>query len=385
MRALSLLVDALLQAPRAPAGPDASAVEVATIRGRFEGALAVLKKARGGKGKGKLNLYELPWYIIIGPPGAGKTTALANSGLHFPLRERFGPDALRGVGGTRNCDWWFTDEAVLIDTAGRYTTQDSDAAVDRAAWLGFLDLLKKYRKRRPINGTFVAISIADVMTQSESERRAHAAAIKQRVMELDKHFGIRFPVYVLFTKCDLVAGFTEFFDDLGRTEREQVWGFTFRYADDLDANPVAGFGAELDGLVRRLNERLLARLGQEPDPARRALIHGFPKQMAALKESLGAFLAEIFQSSRYETGPLLRGAYFTSGTQEGLPLDRVMGGMARAFGLRLGSEPTQPGGVGKSYFLTDLFGGVIFPDRFVGAGTRGVAGRQLLTGIGVRS
>ncbi|HEU4617907.1 MAG TPA: type VI secretion system membrane subunit TssM [Gammaproteobacteria bacterium] len=347
------MVDALMQAPAAPAGPDASEEEVATIRQRFEEALTVLKKARGGKGKGKLNLYDLPWYIIIGPPGAGKTTALVNSGLHFPLRERFGPDALRGVGGTRNCDWWFTDEAVIIDTAGRYTTQDSDAAVDRAAWLGFLDLLKKYRKRRPINGTFVAISIADLMTQSEGERRAHAAAIKQRVMELDKHFGIRFPVYVLFTKCDLVAGFTEFFDDLARGEREQVWGFTFRYSDDPDANPVGGFGADFDALVRRLNERLLARIGQEPDPARRALIHGFPKQMAALKESLGAFLGEIFQSSRFETGPLLRGAYFTSGTQEGAPIDRLMGALARTFQLDAGAlRGQQP--AGKSYFITDL-------------------------------
>lgn len=357
-RAQNQMVEGLLQAPP-PAGPDASAEEVATLKQRFEEALAVLRKARGGKGR--LNLYDLPWYIVIGPPGAGKTTALVNSGLRFPLGERFGPDAIRGIGGTRNCDWWFTDEAVLIDTAGRYTTQDSDAGVDRAAWLGFLDLLKRYRKRRPINGTFVAISIADLMTQTESERRAHAAAIKQRVMELDKHFGIRFPVYVTFTKCDLVAGFTEFFDDLGRSEREQVWGFTFRYSDDLDANPVAGFDAEFDRLIRRLNERLVERMSQEPDPSRRALIHGFPKQMAALKESLGGFLKDVFQSNRYESGPLLRGAYFTSGTQEGTPIDRLMGSLARAFQIDAGVLPGRHA-AGKSFFLTHLLTRLAFSE-----------------------
>lgn len=62
-------------------------------------------------------LYQLPWYVIIGAPGAGKTTALVNSGLHFPLADRFGKSALRGVGRTRNCDWWFTNDAVLLDTA----------------------------------------------------------------------------------------------------------------------------------------------------------------------------------------------------------------------------------------------------------------------------
>ncbi|HAG97103.1 MAG TPA: hypothetical protein DCL78_23445, partial [Gammaproteobacteria bacterium] len=87
-----------------------------------------------------------------GPPGTGKTTALVNSGLDFPLESQFGRGAIQGVGGTRHCDWWFTDQAVMIDTAGRYTTQDSHASADAAAWKGFLGLLKKYRRRRPING-----------------------------------------------------------------------------------------------------------------------------------------------------------------------------------------------------------------------------------------
>ena len=65
--------------------------------------------------------------MIIGPPGSGKTTALINSGLKFPLARGATPEAVAGVGGTRYCDWWFTEDAVLIDTAGRYTTQDSDA------------------------------------------------------------------------------------------------------------------------------------------------------------------------------------------------------------------------------------------------------------------
>ncbi|HEX5421674.1 MAG TPA: type VI secretion system membrane subunit TssM, partial [Gammaproteobacteria bacterium] len=370
-KAQNRLVDELVQVPVAQ-GLERSSEEIATLKERFEEAIGVLKKARGGRGR--LNLYELPWYIVIGPPGAGKTTALVNSGLRFPLGDRFGPEAVRGIGGTRNCDWWFTDQAVLIDTAGRYTTQDSDTEVDRAAWLGFLDLLKKYRKRRPINGTFVAISIADLMLQSEAERRAHAAAIKQRVMELDKHFGIRFPVYVMFTKCDLAAGFTEFFDDLGKAEREQVWGLTFPYSDHLDANPVGGFEAEFDRVIRRLNERQLARMSQETDPARRALIHGFPKQMAALRENLGGFLKDIFQGSRYETGPLLRGAYFTSGTQDGTPIDRLMGSLARTFQIDPGALAGRRA-AGKSFFLTHLLQQLAFREANL-AGTNRRAERR---------
>jgi type VI secretion system protein ImpL len=343
----------------------ASAEEISTLKQGLDEALATLKKTRmGGKtGRGQY-LYQLPWYIIIGPPGSGKTTALINSGLRFPL----GAGKVRGVGGTRNCDWWFTDEAVLLDTAGRYTTQDSHEEVDRAAWRGFLDLLKKHRRRRPINGAFVAISLSDLMQQTEEERSAQALAIKQRIQELHEYFGIRFPIYVLFTKADLIAGFIEFFNDLGQEERAQVWGMTFPMDDP--ANPegvVERFNSELDLLEQRLNDRLVERLQDERDPQRRDLIYTLPKQFGSLKQVADRFLREVFRPSRYEERVLLRGIYFTSGTQEGTPIDRLMSSLATTFGLNRQTLSTFSG-KGRSYFITRLLREVIFPEAEI-AGT----------------
>ena len=153
----------------------------APLKDKMKDALATLKAAGGGK---KDFLYDLPWYLLIGPPGSGKTTALINSGLKFPLLQGASPAAVAGVGGTRYCDWWFTDEAVLIDTAGRYTTQDSDAALDKESWFAFLSLLKKNRPRQPINGVIVAISLEDLMTLSQVDLAAHSAAIRARLLEL---------------------------------------------------------------------------------------------------------------------------------------------------------------------------------------------------------
>lgn len=342
--------------------------DVSMLQKNFNEALSILRKTKHQGGQGEQKLFELPWYIIIGPPGSGKTTAIANSGLRFPLGDRFGSQALRGVGGTRDCDFWFTDEAVLVDTAGRYTTQDSHAETDRAGWSGFLNLLKKHRKRRPINGVMVGISLSELMQQNEAERMHHATTIKHRIQELQQKLGINFPIYVLFTKTDLVAGFSEFFEDIGREERAQVWGITFPMDSSKNREGVAQmFSSEFDALISRINSRVLPRLNQERDLQRRNLIHSFPHQMASLKQTADSFLQEIFRPSRYESQFLLRGVYFTSGTQEGTPIDRIMGSLASIFGIDRTAAPNFSG-QGRSYFITNLFKYVIFPEAGV-AGT----------------
>ena len=340
----------------------ASSSELDVLQRGFEEALSLLKSTPGKQGR-RQYIYELPWYAIIGAPGSGKTTALINSGLNFPLVEKLGKHAIKGVSGTRDCDWWFTDQAILLDTAGRYTTQDSHQQVDASAWHGFLQLLKKYRPRRPLNGVFVAISIADLLRQTEEELRQHAGAIRQRIGELNGQLGVQLPVYVLFTKTDLVAGFTDFFSNLTEEERNQVWGETFSASIDsaaLSAN-LDHFTAGYDELVDRLVQRRLKRMQEERDSQRRTQVFDFPQQMHLLKPVAMQFLQSIFSVNRYEDPFLLRGVYFTSGTQEGTPIDRVMAALAASFRLDRQAAPLFSGR-GKSFFLGKLLKQVVFPE-----------------------
>lgn len=330
--------------------------EADEMRAKLRLALTQLRRSK----MGSKSLYELPWYVIIGPPGAGKTTAIINSGLKFPLVEEFGSASIGGVGGTRNCDWWFTDNAVLIDTAGRYTTQESDQESDNQGWLNFLSLLKKNRTRQPINGAIIAISLSDLSMQDEVTQAGHAKAIRRRLHELREKLGVRFPVYVMFTKADLIAGFTEFYDNLGKEAREQVWGFTLPLdRSRSNVSPVAAFDDEFSLLLTQLNAQSLERLQQETDHQRRSLIAGFPGQVASIRQVARDFLNEVFVDNKFEHRHMLRGVYLASGTQEGTPIDRLMMGMARTFGI--GRQAIGTGrGTGRSYFLTRLFDHVIF-------------------------
>jgi type VI secretion system protein ImpL len=353
------------------------------LRERFAEAIAALRQSRGRDH----NLYSEPWYVIIGAPGSGKSTLLQNSGLRFPLGQKFGRDAVRGVGGTRNCDWWFTDEAIFLDTAGRFTTQDSDPGSDARAWREFLALLKKYRSRRPVNGIFLTVSVADLLTLTGPGRDAQVAAARRRLEELNRELRIRLPIYLLVTKCDLMAGFTEYFDDLSAEVRKQVWGVTFPYEQSLQGHAPELFGTEFDQLVARLNERMWSRLEDEREARRRAKIFSFPQQFAALKDVLGQVVTEVFGGTRMDSRALLRGVYFTSGTQEGTPIDRLLGSIGRAFAFEPQELPHGAVGHGKAYFIERLLKEVILPESGLAGVNRRlelqIAGAQLASYIGL--
>jgi type VI secretion system protein ImpL len=359
------------QLAAAPSGPSESA-EVVAVRERFTQALGTLKNARfgvqagggwWGRLKGKLGgryLYELPWYLIIGAPGSGKTTALRNAGLNFPLAAQLGDEAVRGVGGTRLCDWWFTDRAVLIDTAGRFTTQDSDKAKDKSTWDGFLALLKGSRARQPLNGVLVTVSVSDLVGRSRAEREQHAQAVRQRVQELHEQLRIHIPIYLLVTKCDLMAGFTDSFAALDKDQRAAPWGFTFPLQPAKAWE--ASLSPEFQALLQRLDQGLIDRLQAEPDTQRRARIYAFPNQFANLAAPLEDFVRQVFAPSPFEANPMLRGVYFVSGTQEGTPIDRVLGAVARRYRIEQSILPAQKSS-GRSFFLQRLLTEVVFAEQ----------------------
>ncbi|HEY1690921.1 MAG TPA: type VI secretion system membrane subunit TssM [Polyangiaceae bacterium] len=412
--------------------------EIMQLQQQMQMGLAAFR-ARGGGGGAAL--YRMPWYMIVGPPGAGKTTALRHSGLAFPFVDPRSGGGVRGIGGTRNCDWWFTNDAILLDTAGRYAVE----ADDFDEWTSFLDTLKKYRSRKPINGVLVAISVTDLMEAREDQIETIAQHLRARIDELAARLHMMVPIYLMLTKVDLVAGFVETWGDMRKSERGQIWGVTFPLAGAQNRDPAKAFEAEFDLLVERMHARAVKRVASERQADQRPRIYQFPIEMANLRQILVDFIGALIQPNNYRETPILRGVYFTSGTQEGRPIDRVIGGMMAAYQLgapaaasgqeaqggaganpqpqmygapppayaqgayggAYGQQPgyaQQPQGAygqppqgayganpyggnpgpayaqqteSKSYFVTDLFRRVVFPDQHIAARTEGETRRQL--------
>jgi len=346
--------------------PDQQA-EIAAMQAEFQKALRSLRSSRLGH-KGGDALGALPWYVIVGPPGSGKTTALRSSGLPFPHAKG---GRVRGVGGTRNCDWWLTNDAVILDTAGRWATQEDD----REEWLAFLDLLHQTRPKKPVNGILVAVSLTDLQGEAD-EMAALSKALRERVDEVMGRLEMVLPVYLLVTKCDLVPGFVEMFGDLRDKERGQIWGFTLPLLATADER-IEMFGEHFDELCEVVEQKAAVRMYDERRVEARFSIFEFPQQLASVRQPLTDLVTDLFAENVYQDAPIMRGAYFTSGTQEGRPIDRIMKSMAEAFGVSARAAAVAVNKP-KSYFLRDLFTDVVFPDKDVAIRSPRVLVRQRL-------
>jgi len=331
--------------------------ETEALRKRMLEAIDTIKTSKLGLRSGKAALYELPWYMIIGNPAAGKSSAIANSGLQFPLS---GSRIVQGVGGTRNCDWFFTTDGILLDTAGRYSVSEED----RAEWFGFLGLLKKYRRKAPINGIIIAVSIAELAGKRPEFAIDLARSLRQRVQELTEKLEVHAPVYIVFTKADLINGFTEFFHDSENGERERVWGATLPYRRDNSNEDVLNqFDARFDELYDGLKELSLANMALQWRERLPSGVFTFPLEFNAMKAPLRSFIATLFEDNPFQFKPVFRGFYFTSALQEGEGVSATSHRVAQRFDLQL-QQPVQGNNERQhGYFLLKLFRNVIFADK----------------------
>lgn len=312
------------------------------------------------------DLYSMPWYALVGEPGSGKTEAIRHSGIGFPPGLQ---DQLQGTGGTVNMNWWFTDHAVILDTAGRLMFEEIMPG-ETNEWREFLKLLRTVRANCPMNGMLLVIPADTLITDTPDEIEKKAGKIAQQFDMIQRTLGVRFPVFVLITKSDLINGFREFFDDItDPVLTAQMLGWS--NPDGLD-EPFRPDRVEehLQEVRQRLLERRFALL-HDPihteDPRGRRIdqvdaLYKFPEALAELGPRLRRYLEMIFVAGEWSQKPLfLRGIYFTSSMREGDALDSDL---ANVLGVSVESLPE-----GKlwererSYFLRDMFLDKVFKER----------------------
>lgn len=311
------------------------------------------------------DLYSLPWYVVCGEPGSGKTEAVRRCKVGFPPGLQ---DEMQGAGGTINMHWWFTNYAVLIDTAGKLLFQEAPPG-STTEWTEFLTLLRKTRPNCPINGLLLVIPSESLIKDSMDDITAKAGKIARQLEVIQRTLDVRFPVFVLITKCDKIVGFREFFSGVKDPQlQDQMTGWSTPAPLDTPFQMEA-VNRHLAEVVQRIGRRRLGML-KDPIPTdhskRRAdevdSLFSLAGSISALAPRLRKYLETIFGSSALAARPLfLRGIYFTSALTEGKELDTEL---AAALGL---SEDQLPASKAwereRSFFLKDLFLQKVFKEK----------------------
>lgn len=248
-------------------------------------------------------LYVLPWFLMLGESGSGKSSLLGNSGLTPALRS-----ASRGkqVAPTGTLDWWFLERGVVIDPAGRMAEGNSDAGPE---WRRLLYWLLRSRRREPLNGVLLVIDSKRLLTDSDERLAEQGHNLRRRLDDLVKVFGARLPVYFIITGAEALPGFAQWGAALTPVQREQPFG--------LLSQQRTGAGAFLDemfgGLGRRLSD-LRIELGVRGLPDEEAF--SLPERIGDLRPRLEKLLLPAFDANPYSEPPLLGGLFLTAQGQD---------------------------------------------------------------------
>ena len=290
-------------------------------------------------------LYALPWFLVIGESGAGKTSAIQRSGLSSDLG---GARRAATIASTRNCDWWFFEKAIILDTAGRYTIS-IDEEPDQEEWKRFLGLLAQYRKREPLNGIIVAVPADQLLACDDTKLNEDALDIRRRLDNLTRCLGANAPIYVMVTKMDRVLGMSAFAASLqGRAE--QAMGYTNADQDPHWREVLKRALASVERRLRGLRTDLVRE-----DPACGPGVLLFPGEFRKLGPGLASFLRPLFADNPYLETPLFRGLFFSSADPGGQPESEFL----KTFNLQPPAAPPD----GRGLFLKEFFTAILPRDR----------------------
>lgn len=339
------------------------------IEQRLKLGFDALRKQRRSSG----SMLAMPWYAVVGAPGTGKTTAIRASGLKFVARDVVGAEAYQGAGGTRHCNWWIAEEAVLLDTAGRYSYSEVANATDEAEWQRFLSTVKRFRPERPVNGVLVFFGLDHIATMSDGELVTMVGSVSARVRELAQTFGLALPVYAVFTKLDCLAGFRPLLEDLSDSECRRSLGVALDAVQEPERVRTA-VEQGMAALIRNIELWTHGEVQREHNLSRSAQMIAAPLQLVALVPRIAAVMQRLAIDSAEGRLMRLRGLYLLSSVQEGALLDRVAAELDGSFGVP-GADRLDARGGSRATFVEGLFREAVLPEAQL-AGTDVAAVRR---------
>jgi type VI secretion system protein ImpL len=296
----------------------AASKPAAAVAGPAGDVDAILTAAQAQLARAKVtknpSLAALPTVIIAGPEGSAKTTAIVRNGINPEL---LAGEVYRGetVAPTRGVNVWYGRNVAFVEASGAVTGE-------AAAWTRLARALRPRSlgaaltgKAQPSRYAVVCFGCEEFFKPGAGEAvPAAARTLRARLGELANQFGVRLPVYVLFTKADAIPHFEAFVRNLSADEAREVLGASVE-PDSGNAGTYAErvtpqLEQLLNDLYRSLSSRRLDMLAREHAPEWKPGAYEFPREFRKLVPTAVEFLRELCKPSELAVSPVLRGFYF---------------------------------------------------------------------------
>ena len=250
-------------------------------------------------------IYVLPWYMVIGKPRSGKSTALKNAKLLLPEIDV----PKQGEGSTLNLDWWLYEQAIVLDTAGRYAVPD-DSHRDKKEWGTLLGMLSRHKQKEPINGVVLVVAADRLLHDTEEELMEEGRQVRASINELMEQLEVKVPVYLMITKCDLIEGFGQWSKYLPAESKLQAMGYLY---DGGTLNLDELVDNILSKVLDRIKELRILMLERSQSHSNDLLV--LPSKIEKIREGLHTFISTALKENPYQDTPRFRGLFFSSSQQ----------------------------------------------------------------------
>lgn len=276
------------------------------LTNRAEEVVQWLKNTKLASKSAEKVIYQLPWFFVLGATSSGKTSLILNSGLDIqalPSQQNLGQNLFRP---TNSCEWYVSNSAIFIDTAGRYLNEGTD----HEEWLSLLNTIKRYRPERPIDGLILTVETTNITKATDNEIEQQAKQLRTRIDELKVEFNSPFPIYLVFTHADVISGFEIFFSNFDKKNRSQIWGATIPLEQRERAYTFVD--EEFNYLCEALMSNRLIQLASSNLSKEQLEIFDFPLHFASIGNKISLFISALFRPSPFTDNPWLRGFYFAA-------------------------------------------------------------------------
>ena len=268
----------------------------------------------------------LPWYLVLGAQSSGKTRlvaqGLAPDALHPgsandpSMASMAYSEADFNLGGSHSgseLECWLAEQAVWLDTTGRWSIRDGLDDAGHTAWKQMLQGIRKLRREPSLNGVVLCMDAGNLLGMALEHRKRLAEALRARLHELHQHFGQRMQVYIALSGVDKLEGAAATLSLMSPAEWVHGIGFS------LPAQPQARSDAEMPPwqsawleLENRVQQHVLYASPTAGDTAENIEQLRFVEALSKLRAPLFDSLRAIFVLQEDDLVSRLRGLWLGS-------------------------------------------------------------------------